>query len=247
MRIRPFSCVFLCCAVCQTLAYNHKVKAVASERIEVTAVWDEKPDEAARAVLTPYKESVDSVMMPELGTSLVAMSVGRPESLLSNWTADLLVELCHEAGLPSADLGLMNMGGLRSQMPQGVIHRGDILLISPFENHVVLVELQGTDLLELMKQIAANFGEGVSAGTALEITQEGKLKQATLHGQTIEEGKIYRVATIDYLAEGNDRLSVMRKQKNRYDTGWVLHDAMMQYILQHKVITSKMEGRVVIK
>lgn len=247
MRTRPFFCIILCCAVCQTWAYDHKVRAVASERIEVTAVWDETPDEAARAVLAPYKESVDSVMMPELGTSLVEMNVGRPESVLSNWTADLLVELCNEAGLPPADLGLMNMGGLRSQMPKGVIRRGDILLISPFENHVVLVELQGTDLLELMKQIAAKFGEGVSAGTALEITKEGTLKQVTLHGRAIEEGKTYRVATIDYLAEGNDRLVAMKKQKNRYDTGWVLHDAMMQYIRQHKVVTGKVEGRVTIK
>ena len=38
------------------------------------------------------------------------------------------------------------------------------------------------------------------------ITKDGKLKSATLNGEPIDPEKSYRIATLDYLAEGNDQL-----------------------------------------
>lgn len=38
-------------------------------------------------------------MMPVLGLSRVAMAAGRPESLLGNWAADVLVEGSTATGL----------------------------------------------------------------------------------------------------------------------------------------------------
>ena len=83
------------------------------------------------------------------------MNAKRPESLLSNWAADVMVEGGTATGLEPADMGLINMGGLRNNMPEGIVRRGDIMLISPFENRVVVLEMKGSDLLELMRNIAA--------------------------------------------------------------------------------------------
>ena len=89
------------CTFHSALAQQYKVSSFCWERVEVTSELDAKPSAEAAAVVAPYKASVDSIMVPPLGLSRVAMSAGRPESLLGNWAADVMVE----GGTAIASLG----------------------------------------------------------------------------------------------------------------------------------------------
>ena len=219
---------------------------ITTQRIEVTSALDACPDSAARAIVERYKASVDSVMMPVLGESRQGMSAGRPESLLSNWVADVLVEASvFENGRP-ADMGLVNMGGLRNNMPKGTVHRGDIILISPFDNRLAIVHLKGTQLLELMRNIAAVRGEGVSRDVRLVITEKGELVSALIGGKPIDPDRMYRVATLDYLAEGNDRMYALKKAERLNVSDLYTRDCMMRSIEKKKVIDAAIEGRITI-
>ena len=213
------------------LAQEYKVRSFCWERIEVTSALDGNPSAEAAAIVAPFKASVDSIMAPPLGLSRVAMNPKRPESLLSNWAADVMVEGGTATGLEPADMGLVNIGGLRNNMPEGIVRRGDIMLISPFENYVVVLEMKGKDLLELMRNIAAVKGEGVSSSVRMEITADGQLLSCT----------------IDYLAEGNDKMYALKKAVKRHDIGILARDIMMEYVIKHRVIDSKLEGRIVVK
>lgn len=228
-------------------AQDYKVSSFCWERIEVTSALDTRPSAEAAAIVAPYKASVDSLMAPVLGLSRVAMPVKRPESLLSNWAADVMVEGGTATGLEPADMGLINIGGLRNNMPEGIVRRGDVMLISPFENYMVVLEMKGSDLLELMKDIAAVKGEGVSSSVRMEITEDGKLLSCTIGGKEIDPHRIYTVATIDYLAEGNDKMYSLKKAVKRHDIGILARDIMMEYIIKHRVIDSKLEGRIIVK
>lgn len=228
-------------------AQQHKAHSFRWDRVEVTSKLDAEPSAEAVELVAPYKVRVDSIMAPPLGLSRVAMNVMRPESLLSNWAADVMVEAGTATGLEPADMGLVNMGGLRNNMPEGVVRRGDIMLISPFENSVVVLEMKGKDLLELMRNIAAVKGEGVSSSVRMEISPEGKLLTCTINGNKIRKRRIYTVATIDYLAEGNDKMYALKKARKRHEIGLLARDAMMEYVLKHRVIDSKIEGRIEIK
>ncbi|MBQ6225244.1 MAG: 5'-nucleotidase C-terminal domain-containing protein [Bacteroidaceae bacterium] len=208
---------------------------------------DENPSVEAAAVVAPYKVSVDSMMSPALGLSRIAMNVKRPESLLSNWAADVMVEGGTATGLARADMGLINIGGLRNNMPEGIVRKGDIILISPFENYLVVLEMKGKDLLELMKNIAAVKGEGVSSSVRMEITEDGKLLSCTINGEEIDPKRTYTIATLDYLAEGNDKMYALKKAVKRHEIGILARDVMMEYVIKHRVIDSKIEGRVIIK
>lgn len=228
-------------------AQDYKVRSFCWERIEVTSELDATPSEVAANVVAPYKASVDSIMAPPLGLSRVAMNAKRPESLLSNWAADVMVEGGTATGLEPADMGLINIGGLRNNMPEGIVRRGDVMLISPFENYMVVLEMKGSDLLELMKDIAAVKGEGVSSSVRMEITEDGKLLSCIIGGKEIDPHRIYTVATIDYLAEGNDKMYSLKKAVKRHDIGILARDIMMEYIIKHRVIDSKLEGRIIVK
>lgn len=227
-------------------AQQYKVKSTKWKRIEVTSELDAKPDSQALEIIAPYKVSVDSVMSPVLGMSRVAMNPNRPESLLSNWAADVMVEGSTATGLPAADMGLVNIGGLRNNMPKGIVRKGDVILISPFENSLVVLEMKGKDLLNLMQNIAAVGGEGVSSSVRLVISKDGKLISATINGEKISHKRTYTVATLDYLAEGNDKMYALKKAKKRHEIGLKTRDVMIESIIKHRIIDAKMEGRIAI-
>ena len=161
--------------------------------------------------------------------------------------ADVMVEGGTATGLARADMGLINIGGLRNNMPEGIVRKGDIILISPFENYLVVLEMKGKDLLELMRNIAAVKGEGVSSSVRMEITEDGKLLSCTINGEEIDPKRIYTIATLDYLAEGNDKMYALKKAVKRHEIGILARDVMMEYVIKHRVIDSKIEGRIIIK
>lgn len=216
-------------------------------RVEVTSALDAHPDSAALAVVAPYKASVDSVMAPVLGQSLVGMSAKRPESLLSNWAADVMVEFSTFHDGKKADMGLVNVGGLRNNMPQGTVHRGDIILISPFQNKLAVLTLTGAELTELFQDIAAVHGEGVSREVKLVISKDGKLVSAKLKGKKIKAKKLYRVATLDYLAEGNDKMYTLKKHHDLWTSDLYTRDAMIQSVQRAGTINAQLEGRITVQ
>ncbi len=226
---------------------RHRVQSFAWKRIEVTKEWDKHTIPEVKKIITDFKEKVDSVMEPTLGMSRMHMTANRPESLLGNWAADMLVEESTATGLPRADMGLINVGGLRSSLPHGVITMGNIFLVSPFENHLVILEMKGKDLLELMQNIATVGGEGVSHGVRMEIDSEGHLLSVTLHGEKIKPRQTYTIATLDYLAEGNDKMYALRKRKKIHHTGLTIRSLMAENIIKNKIIESRLEGRITIR
>ncbi len=182
-----------------------------------------------------------------LGESEVAMSVDRPESLLSNFVADVLRESSIRVG-KKADIGLCNMGGLRSTMPKGTVTYGDVLEIAPFENRLCVLALSGEKLEELMGQIAAVGGEGIS-GARLVITADGRLLTAEVGGKPIAPHGIYTIATLDYLAEGNDRLYALKDNLSKNVTNIKVRDLIVETIrraaAQGRKVSAQMEGRIV--
>ncbi len=244
---------FLLAAFCgwatATFAQRYELRGVKAGRYEVTGLLDANPDSGAVRVAAPYRHAVDSMMSPVLGESETAMRADRPESLLSNFVADVLREASIRVG-KMADIGLCNVGGLRSTMPEGKVTYGDVLEIAPFENHLCVLSLDGRKLAELMEQIAAAGGEGIS-GAKLVITGDGRLLHAEVGGRPIKPDSIYTVSTLDYLAEGNDRMYALKDNLTKNATKMAVRDLIMEAIrreaAQGRKITARIEGRIVVQ
>lgn len=230
-------------------AQHFDLCGASGRRHEITRRLDEKPDKEAWKIIAPYKEKVDSLIGPVLGVSAQEMGKKRPESLLSNLVADAFLAESRQQGR-LADMALCNMGGLRSSLPKGIVTWGDVLEISPFENKLCVLVLQGDALLQLLEQIAAVGGEGVS-GVKMEISVDNKLIKATIGGKAIVQNSLYTVATLDYLAEGNDNMVALKKAVEKDILPITVRDVLANYIRrftkQGKKVTSKIEGRITIK
>ena len=232
---------------CRTTPYV--LTSVEPHRIEVTKALDASPDLQAAEFIKPYLAGVDSLRKPYVGQCEMCMTAGRPESLLSNWVADALVTKGEELGY-KPDLGVCNVGGLRAAFPKDTVTRGDVFSTAPFENFLTVLKLRGADVLELFQNMAAVYGEGVSSSARLVITLDGRLKSAMLNGLPIQKDRIYTIATIDYLAEGNDKLYALKKAVERNDTRHQLRDILMERLQaldqQGLKATAQIEGRITI-
>ena len=217
----------------------------------IDSTYDVAPDAEAIALLAPYKAKIDSMMYRVVGTAEMSMDKGAPESLLSNLVAGVLQQAAVCVLGKPADMGLVNMGGLRNILPKGDITVGEIFEILPFENSLCVLTMKGTDMKRLFKAIASLHGEGVS-GIRMEISKEGELLNVTIGGQPVKDDQSYTVATIDYLADGNGRMdALLQAEKRVCPENATLRGLFLEYVRKQtaegKLITSRLDGRISIK
>ena len=232
---------------------HYQLVGVERTRIIVDSRYDQQPDEAAAKFLEPFKRVNDSIMGPVMGAVAHNMHAERPESDLSNLLADILLWAAKDYGEQPV-LAVYNMGGIRADLTKGKVTYGDLLDVAPFENKICFVTLSGEHLLELFGQIAKTGGEGVSKGTELVITPNGKLVSARLHGKEIDPAGSYRVTTVNYLLEGNDKMMAFRKGTDIVSPQDASNNSrflIMKYFKEKEnkgeVVDARIEGRIKVK
>lgn len=232
---------------------SYKVTNVERERIVVDSTYDALPNDEALRFLEVYKGKVDSIMSPVVGHTAKGMSADRPESPLSNLLSDILVWAGAKYG-ESPEFGVYNIGGMRSSLPKGEVTFGKVLEVAPFENKICFLSLKGSDVTELFRQIAVVGGEGVSGNVRLVITGDGKLKSAKVNGEDVDEKRTYRIATIDYLAEGNDRMPAFTKRfdllspkEKHNDMRYIISDYFREQEKKGVLVDANIEGRIVVE
>ena len=232
---------------------SYKLTSISQTRLVIDSRYDRQPDAAATAFLQPYKHQVDSIMGPIVGRVAHDMAAERPESDLSNLLSDILVWAAKDYNEQPV-LGVYNKGGIRAALTKGDVTYGDVLAIAPFENKIAFITLSGETLLKLFQQIAQRGGEGVSRGTELVITADGKLVSARLHGKEIDPKASYRVTTIDYLIQGNDGMPAFKEgtnlnspQESENNSRFIIMNYFKAMAAQGKEVDAKVEGRIKVK
>lgn len=242
-----FSAILFSTAGCTT---HYKIASISHSRILIDNRYDRQPDQQATALLSPYKEKVDSVMSPVMGTIARDMDKRRPESEISNLLSDILIWGAKSYG-EKPDFGVYNIGGIRAALSKGIVTYGDINDVAPFENKIAFTTLTGKKVTELFRQIARNGGEGVSHGVELVIDNKGELISARLNGKEIDQNGSYRAVTIDYLVQGNDGLSAFKDgtdlhspQDEADNSRFLIMNYFRELHSQGKSVDAQVEGRI---
>ena len=232
---------------------HYRLAGIERTRIVIDSRYDRTPDAQAAAFLAPYKQQVDSVMGPVVGRAACDMAAARPESTLSNLLPDILMWAASKYD-EQPDFAVQNIGGIRAALSKGVVTYGDVLDVAPFDNKICFITLTGDKVLELFRQIAVRGGEGLSHGVRLVIGSNGQLRSVQLHGKDIDPQASYRVATIDYLAQGNDQLTAFKAGTNLHapaadsnNTRFIIMDYFRAMQAQGKEVDARVEGRVVVE
>ena len=130
---------------------------------------------------------------------------------------------------------------------------GDVLDVAPFDNKIYFLTLTGDKVLELFAQIAHRGGEGVSHSVCLHISRDGKLLSATVGGQPVDKNRSYRIATLDYVAQGNDEMvafkaktGVVAPDSESNNLRFIIMDYLRELASKGQAADSKVEGRIVV-
>jgi 2',3'-cyclic-nucleotide 2'-phosphodiesterase (5'-nucleotidase family) len=251
------ACLLGCATVaisCKSHYQLNTTQGVVKTRILIDQRWDATPDAKAVAWLAPYKSKVDSIMSPVMGRVAHDMAAERPESDLSNLLADIMVWAAKDYG-ETVDFGVYNMGGIRAALNKGDVTWGDVLAIAPFENKICFLTLSGKDVLELFHNMACTGGEAVSKEVRLEIetygNNQGKVLSATVGGKPVDPKASYRIVTIDYLAQGNDKMTAFKAKTNynapsdeSNNSRYIIMNYFKRHMEEGITIDSKVEGRI---
>ena len=247
-----FLTVLLSCGM-SALAQEYSVSNYEHKRLTVDARFD-KPNAETEAFMAKYKSYVDSINMPVVGHCAKDMTRHAPESEMSNLLADILVWCAKSDYGEKVDFGLYNIGGIRATFSKGAVHKGDVIDVAPFENKICFITMKGSDLLELFEQIAHNKGEGLSHSVRMVITQDLHLKSVTINGKAIKPNAKYRIATIDYLLDGNDGMTALKKatkivapKEEKNDTRFIIMNYFAMKEAKGELVDANIEGRVVIE
>ena len=234
---------------------HYSLVGVERTRIIVDSRFDQNPDQAAAKFLEPYKRVNDSIMGPVVGQVAHNMHAERPESDLSNLLADILMWAAKDYNEQPV-FAIYNKGGIRADLTKGDVTYGDVLDVAPFENKICFTTLTGESLMKLFRQIAHRGGEGVSKGVELVIRMDeknetGELVSAKIQGQEIDPQAEYRVATLNYILEGNDGMSAFLDGKNSVapqeasnNTRFLIMNYFRDMQAKGIVVDSKVEGRI---
>ena len=202
----------------------------------------------ARAVLDaqPPMARVKDV----IGHSAKAMTTEYPESALSNWFIDLLMKKTEQLAGKKVHIGISNFGGIRVDMPEGEIILDDMLSMFPFKNQLAYVEHTGKQIRTILEEMAATRFQ-VLGGVRV-VAEGGRLVSVEIDGEPLDDEKIYGMATISFLLEGGDGLTLSKNATSLtvYKDVQII-DAVLEHLRAEtaagRSVDYSTDGRVVIK
>lgn len=173
----------------------------------------------------------------------------KPESELSNMIVDLMMAAARNESGKEIHLGLLNFGGIRSDLPKGKILLDDVESMLPFNNNIVYMEMTGR---EIRKQIDYMLQTKLLATGGMKIVvKDKKAVRIKVNGKPLDDDKVYGVATITFLLRGGDDFNLGENALIINDLGILVRQPVLDHIINEtksgRMIGYKKDGRVIIR
>lgn len=231
-----------------------RVDPLANRVVERTTrlvpVWADTlpPDSAMAARVARWNEGVATIASQPVGRNAVRLTRNREgESQVGNLTADAM------RAAVTAEIAFQNSGGLRADLPEGVITRGGIYEVIPFDNTIVTMQLTGAEVKRVLE-------EGLRTGRVSQVSgiryrfdpsrpaMERVVALTDGSGATLDTSRTYLVATNNFMAGGGDDYATLAQGRESQDTQLLLRDALERYVRERTrggaALEVRLDGRI---
>ena len=213
-------------------------------------------DARVAAMVAEFARPLAETRRRPVGTLPAAMGnteCRRGECALGNLVAEAML-----ARAPGAEIAITNGGGLRAGLPDGQVTYGDVLTTLPFGNTVATMGLRGADVVAALEN-----GLSQGAGTAGRFPQVAGIRfvwdPAAPSGSRVrsvevaqgsgfmplDPGRVYRVATNDFMRRGGDGYGMFRDRAlDPYDGGVLIEEAVAEVIAAGRGAAATADGRI---
>jgi 5'-nucleotidase/UDP-sugar diphosphatase len=229
-------------------------------RFRVIDTADVAPDPTISASVAQYQAAVDKALDVDIGVTRTPLdsrkaSVRGQETAIGDFFADAM------RAAAGADVAIINGGGIRGNRNYAAgtkLTRKDIARELPFNNQLVTLELTGAELraaLEnavwLIDRDAGRFAQisGARIVVRRDAVPGSRLVSIKIGGKPLVDAKLYKVATIDFLARGKDGyVALMRGKPLVSDLeGPLLTNVIIDAIEKAGSIAPAVDGRIKIE
>jgi 2',3'-cyclic-nucleotide 2'-phosphodiesterase (5'-nucleotidase family) len=125
---------------------------------------------------------------------------------------------------------ITNAGGLRANLRPGQLKVGDIFELMPFENELVVIELTGAELIQVVKEGLVRRGGEPCSGVKAVVGGSPEAPTFTLtwaDETAIDPAATVKVATSDYLYGGGDSIPTLKLGRKPFTTGLTLRQILL--------------------
>lgn len=219
----------------------------ARQEVMVPGKWPKDPQLAA--YLETARERSAALLAQPVARLAVPSVVRKRADSGESALGDLVADSVLHAGRPfGVQIGFMNNGGMRQDLDtdNGRASVGQTRMVLPFGNTLVVMNLKGWQILDLLEQQWSGGREDIRG--LLQVS-EGFTYQwdarrgdgskvvpgsAKLNGKPLEREASYRVMVNNFLAEGGDGFPMFANGRNRTDTGIRDIDALNDYLVKRE-------------
>ena len=218
-----------------------------NEGVMVTLFEDEFiPDEVIADTILVMQKIAEVGMDEIIGeASMNITKIGSgPQNLIGNLVCEAMKDYT------GADFSFMNLGGIRDELLSGPISYRDVFSVMPFDNQIVLIEVDGRFLKEIIETRVSGSRHGLrTAGIQVVINRKrdsfNRISKLLIGGEPWQADKIYKIATSDFLLQGNAGLALLTKvpesQITRYEQG--LREVIVEYIRENSPVSAVIDDR----
>ncbi|HDR1865678.1 TPA: bifunctional UDP-sugar hydrolase/5'-nucleotidase [Pasteurella multocida] len=140
-----------------------------------------------------------------------------------------------------ADVGIMNSGGIRTDINEGETTYKDLLTVQPFGNMIATVDFTGQELLDYLNVVALKQVDSGAypqfAGLSMVVDRTAqKVSDVKVGGKALDLNKTYKVSVPDYCAGGGDGYPVLKKHPSYVNTGFIDAEMLKKYFEENKVL-----------
>lgn len=201
--------------------------------------------------IKPFRDHVnknlDSVIAYSVDT--YSKTDGDLNTAIGNLMADAIIEQSNPIFKSrtghNIDIVLVNHGGIRAILSKGKITTRTAYEIMPFENSVVVTELKGLQVKELISYLQKAKRAHPISGLTIMLDKNYELIEAKVNGELIDDNKIYYVATNDYLYGGGDRMDFFQKSDTLHVLDYKIRNVLIDYFTKKDTINPVIDNRFI--
>ena len=200
--------------------------------------------------IEPYKLHIDREMEAVLAYAPkdLRKTDGELNTAIGNMMADAVMELANpifeKRTGKSIDVVLLNYGGIRSSLSQGPVTTRSAFQIMPFENEVLVAELSGEKMNELIHFLIDSGTAHPVTGVELVLNENNAIEKILIQGEPLDLDKTYQVATNDYLYHGGDNMYFFAGSKGT-EIDYKIRNVLIDYFKKYDTIAPVIDQRFI--
>lgn len=227
----PKSGLIFLIALCSLMACKrYAIKKVEHTDYRFEVSDNQLNDIQVEEIVEPYREALEVEMSEVIGFNQFELAKQQPESTLGTFMCDAIFSEASKLYSGDIDFAVVNYGGMRIPfLSAGDIKVGRIFELMPFENYLVVLDLDLATMERLFEQMTGRGGWPMSKNVQMKIDTTNVSYDVLVGGQELGKKRRYKVLISDYIANGGDDCDFL-KDAPRETLDILLRDAIIEHL-----------------